>query len=201
MSHAPTYRPLPKVSVAEHGCGLLEAFNPATVQAESPALTVMTDLARVPVATITATATLDDANRAMIARGVRLLLVVDIAGSGAVVGLITSADILGERPVQVATQRELRRADLQVADVMTPLARMEALRIEDVQRAQVGHVVATLKADARAHAIVVRSGVQGTQVLVGIFSAAQIARQLGVQLHTHEMARTFAEIEAVIAGV
>jgi hypothetical protein len=36
---------------------------------------------------------------------------------------------------------------------------------------------------------------------VGIFSASQIARQLGVQILTHEMARTFAEIEAVIAGV
>jgi hypothetical protein len=37
--------------------------------------------------------------------------------------------------------------------------------------------------------------------LLGIFSASQIARQLGLQIHTHEMARTFAEIEAVIAGV
>ena len=41
----------------------------------------------------------------------------------------------------------------------------------------------------------------GRQSLLGIFSATQIARQLGVQIQTHEMARTFAEIEAVIAGV
>jgi hypothetical protein len=40
----------------------------------------------------------------------------------------------------------------------------------------------------------------GKQHLVGIFSASQVARQLGVQLQTHEIARTFAEIEAVIAG-
>jgi hypothetical protein len=43
--------------------------------------------------------------------------------------------------------------------------------------------------------------VNGKQSLVGVFSAAQIARQLGVQIHTHEMARTFAEIEALIVGV
>lgn len=193
------YRPLPKVSVSDQGCQLLAAFNPPAVKADSPALSVMTDLSRVPVATITAHAALEDANRSMMARGVRLLLVVDEAH--AVVGLVSSADILGERPVQAATSRQMRRQELRVADVMTPLARIEALRIEDVQKAQVGHVVATLKADGRAHAIVVGQNAQGQQALVGIFSAAQIARQLGVQIHTHEMARTFAEIEAVIAGV
>jgi hypothetical protein len=39
------------------------------------------------------------------------------------------------------------------------------------------------------------------QTLRGIFSASQIARQLGVELTTHEVARTFAEIEAAFAGV
>ena len=41
----------------------------------------------------------------------------------------------------------------------------------------------------------------GKQTLRGIFSASQIARQLGVDLSTHEFARTFAEIEAAFAGV
>ncbi|GAB4212415.1 MAG: hypothetical protein Fur007_04690 [Rhodoferax sp.] len=199
MSASLDFRPLPKVPVSDKGCVLLGAFNPPSVQADSPALSVMTDLSRVPVATIRADASLDDANRSMIARGVRLLLVVDDAE--AVVGLVSSADILGERPVQAATQRQVRRKELQVADVMTPLARMDALRLSDVRQAQVGHVVATLKADGRAHAIVISDAVPGAHQLVGIFSAAQIARQLGVQIQTHEMARTFAEIEAVIAGV
>lgn len=33
----------------------------------------------------------------------------------------------------------------------------------------------------------------------GVFSASQVARQLGIPLHTTEVARTFAEIEAVIS--
>jgi hypothetical protein len=65
----------------------------------------------------------------------------------------------------------------------------------------VGDIVATLKADGRAHALVVGKSLDGQQVLLGIFSVSQIARQLGVPLHTHEIARTFAEIEAVIAGI
>jgi hypothetical protein len=101
----------------------------------------------------------------------------------------------------VAQKRQSKRGELRVADVMVAVDKMDALAIEDVKKALVGNIVASLKADGRAHAIVVGQGKEGKQQLLGIFSASQIARQLGVQIHTHEMARTFAEIEAVIAGV
>jgi len=38
----------------------------------------------------------------------------------------------------------------------------------------------------------------GRQMIRGIFSATQIARQLGIVLHTPEVARTFAEIGAAV---
>jgi CBS-domain-containing membrane protein len=158
----------------------------------------MTDLSRVPLATITADASLDDANRSMIVRGVRLLLVV--ADNNKIVGMVTTTDIFGEKPVLVAQKRQSRRTELRVADVMVPVDRMEALDIDDARKACVGNIVATLKADGRAHALVLGRDKDGKQALLGIFSASQIARQLGVQIQTYEVARTFAEIEAVIAG-
>jgi Mg2+/Co2+ transporter CorC len=135
----------------------------------------------------------------MLVRGVRLLLVV--GHDNKIDGVITTVDVLGEKPVLVAQKARSKRSDLCVADVMVPVGKMEALGIEDVKKACVGDIVATLKSDGRVHAIVVGQGQDGKQSLLGIFSASQIARQLGVQIHTHEMARTFAEIEAVIAGV
>jgi Mg2+/Co2+ transporter CorC len=101
----------------------------------------------------------------------------------------------------VAQKRQCKRGELRVADVMVPVEKMEALSVEDVKKACVGNIVASLKSDGRAHALVVGQGQDGRQTLLGIFSTSQIGRQLGVQIHTHEMARTFAEIEAVIAGV
>ncbi len=195
-----SHKPLPKTPISAAGCHLLDAFNPPAVHVDSPAIQVMTDLSQVPVATINVGATLDDANRSMISRGVRLLLVVD-DNHQRVAGLMTSVDVLGEKPVLAAQRRQVKRQELRVADVMVPVEKMDALNIEDVKKARVGHIVASLKADGRAHAIVVGQDAQGKQALMGIFSASQIARQLGVQIHTHEMARTFAEIEAVIAGV
>jgi len=199
MSEELRYRPLPKTRVSPMGCHLLEAFNPPAVNVDSPAILAMTDLSQVPTATILADATLDEANHSMLVRGVRLLLVV--GESNNIAGVVTTVDILGEKPVLVAQTRQSKRRELRVSDVMVPVEKMDALGIEDVRKASVGDIVASLKSDGRAHAIVVGHGQNGTQTLLGIFSASQIARQLGVQIQTHEIARTFAEIEAVIAGI
>ena len=195
------YRPLQQTRISANGCHVLEAFNPPQVTADSAAILAMTDLARVPSATITPEASLLDANQSMMLRGVRLLLVVQ--DGSRIIGVVTSVDVLGEKPLLVAQRRQARRGELRVADVMVPVEQMEALRIEDVRKASVGQIAATLMADGRAHALVVGQGPSPgeRQSLLGIFSATQIARQLGVQIQTHETARTFAEIEAVIAGV
>ena len=199
MTQDMNYRALQKTPISPMGCQLLEAFNPPAVGADSPAILVMTDLSRVPSATIVPDATLDEANHSMLVRGVRLLLVV--GDSNRIAGLVTTVDALGEKPVLVAQKRQCKRSELRVADVMVPVEKMDAMNIDDVRKACVGNIVASLKSDGRAHAIVVGQGPDGRQSLVGIFSTSQIARQLGVQIHTHEMARTFAEIEAVIAAV
>ena len=163
------------------------------VEVESPALQVMTDLARVSPATIRPQAPLAGANQFMIARGVRLLLVIDEHET--VLGVITATDILGEKPMVVATDRGLRRDELTVADVMTPAARVEVVALADVESARVGHVLETLRRAGRQHALVVdRDG-----MVRGIFSLSQIARQLGITLPGGgEVARTFSEIEAAI---
>ena len=198
MSETLSYRKLPQTHISATGCYVLEAFTPPQVSADSAAILAMTDLARVPSATIGMDASLKEANQSMMLRGVRLLLVV--GEGGRIVGVVTSVDVLGEKPLMLAQKRLGTHGDLRVADVMVPVDQMEALRMEDVKRASVGSIVATLMADGRAHALVVGQGADGRQTLQGIFSATQIARQLGVQINTHEMARTFAEIEAVIAA-
>jgi CBS domain-containing protein len=168
---------------------------PKPVRSDTPAIEVMTDLRQVAAATIRSDATLAQANRTMIARGVRLLLVVGV--TGAVDGLITARDIVGERPVKLMRERGGRHHDLTVADLMVPRAEIDVLAIEAVLRAEVGHVIATLKETGRQHALVVdHDRLTGEEFVRGVFSATQIGRQLGVAIQTFEVARTFAEIEA-----
>ncbi|HUJ88473.1 MAG TPA: CBS domain-containing protein [Burkholderiales bacterium] len=186
---------LPSHSLGENA-GFRRPSQPK-VGLESPALTVMTDLTRVSPATIGPEAPIEAANRFMMMRGVRLLLVVD--EREAVLGVISATDILGERPMRVATARGLRRDELLVADVMTPAERVEVIALADVDGARVGHVVATLMHAGRQHALVVDSDAPSGRFMVrGILSLSQVARQLGEPLQLSEVARTFAEIEAVL---
>lgn len=170
---------------------------PERVTLDAPALQVMTDLEAVTAVIILSGDSLDEAHRRMLQRGVRLLLVVD--QDRRVVGVITATDILGEKPMTVVAQRGIRREELLVRDVMTPHELLQALTLEDVRVAKVGHIVATLKHQGRQHALVVQRDGAGRENLRGLFSSTQIARQLGVTIPTSETARTFAEIEAQLA--
>ena len=193
-----SYKPLAQQSLAGGAVGVQEASGSERVRPDSPALEVMTDLRHVPAATIASETALGAAHQAMVQRGVRLLLVVDAQRS--VVGVITAADLQSERPVRVAQERGGRVDELSVANVMTPLAAMEAVSLSDAARAEVGHVTATLRRSGRQHALVMERGADGRTWIRGIFSAAQIARQLGVAMESTEIARNFAEIEAAIAA-
>lgn len=193
------YSALKSIDLGRIACSVPVALSPPAVQVDSPAVLVMTDMGRVPPACIGASAAVPEANRAMLYRGVRLLFVTD--ADMQLLGIITAHDVLGERPVLAARERSLRREELRVADIMTPIEQVEALPMPDVLRAEVGHIVATLKASGRQHAIVVEPDASGRQQVRGVFSLSQIARQLGVSITTSEVARNFAEIEAVVAGV
>jgi CBS domain containing-hemolysin-like protein len=191
------YQPLPSRELgANAGFRRPMQPQPPRVSAESSALDVMTDLTRTAPATIRPQAPLAGANQFMITRGVRLLLVADDHEN--VLGVITATDILGEKPVRAAIERAVRRDELTVADVMTPVEQVEAIELGDLRGAHVGHVLATLRHSGRQHALVVEQ--EGGRTLVrGIFSVSQIARQLGVALPAGaEVARTFSEIESAI---
>jgi CBS-domain-containing membrane protein len=166
------------------------------VTLDSSAMLVMTDLKRVSAAVCSQQDTMDQAHAFMIQRGVRMLLVVDDAQ--ALAGIVTTNDMLGEKPVAVAQERRIRHSEILVADVMTPAGRLDAFDLRAVQSARVGQVVASLQHARRHHALVVQTGPSGTRQVRGIFSLTQIARQLGMPLSLPAQAESFAEIEAAL---
>lgn len=172
---------------------------PEHVTLESKAMDVMTNLRSVGVVTVRAKTHMDRANDKMIRYGVRTLLVLD--DKEKVTGLITAQDILGEKPMRHLQAVGGRHSDILVSDVMTPQSELEVIKISDVMGSKVGHIIATLKAAGRQHALVVDEDSGGDQIICGMFSATQIARQLGLSLQGYfEVARTFAEIERAIAS-
>jgi len=168
------------------------------VTLDSPALLVMTDLELVRAATVRPDETLLMAREHMIHQGVRMLFVA--SDMPCVDGLITTTDLDGERPMQVIARRGVRYGDLVVADVMSPLATLDAVGMNDLRRATVAKVVATIRHLGRRHMLVVDHGQDGqTPVLRGVISQTQIERQLGHPIDVIEQAHNFAEISASLA--
>ena len=193
------YHALPQLKAAAGASFHLPPRPLADVRPDSPAIDVMTDLSKVAAVTISTLATIDETNQTMIAHHVRALFVVDEAR--AVLGIITSTDLLGEKPIQLAQERAMRHDEVLVRDVMTPADRLEAMEFDKVLNARVGDVVATLRLSGRQHALVIERGVAGAPLNVrGIFSLTRIARQLGLPQPVHDIGRTFVEIETAIGG-
>ena len=171
---------------------------PPPVSAASPALEVMTDLTRVKAATTRPGATLAEAEQIMIHQGVRMLFVVDELPD--FVGLVTTTDLYGDKAVQLVHDRKQHRDELTVADVMTPLASLDAIDYDAVRAATVGNLVATLKQVRRRHLLIVQStSDEGPRRVRGIVSLTQVERQLGQAITFDEAATSFAEIERVLA--
>ena len=186
------YSPLTLTLLAS-GARVAEPMTPGRVTLDDPAFSVMTDLREVAAATTRPEETIDAAHAQMIRRGVRLLFVLETGGE--VCGVITATDLLGEKPVRFMQERGVSHAEILVEDIMTPASMLEALSLLDVAQMRVGHIVATLKAVGRKHLMVSEDA--GRRIR-GLFSASQVARQLGMELQTFEVARTFADIEAAL---
>ncbi len=194
-----SYTHLP-TSNLDQNAGLLRpaCVLPERVDLENPALDVMTDFRRVTAFIATPGDTVQQAEERMVRRKVRLLFVMDSLDR--VAGLVTSTDIHGEKPMQIVHSRGIRRDEVLVADIMTPVDRLEAVDFDDLSNARVGHVLETLKARGRQHALVIENA-NGQKLVRGLLSLSQLSKQLGVVVETAEVAHTFTEIEQHLAHV
>lgn len=80
------------------------------------------------------------------------LLVLDPAGT--LMGILTANDILGEKPMRFAHENHLKREEVLVRHVMTPLRGSIPMLFDAVLHAKVGNVVATLLECGRHHLLV-----------------------------------------------
>lgn len=168
---------------------------PPIVHLDDPALDVMTDFNYVKPRTVTPDMPIDYALEIMKNSGVRSLLVVD--ESDHILGLITSYDIQGERPIDMVNQSRITRSEIHVDMIMTPRDEINALDIATVRRVKVGHIAETLQQLQRRHLLVVETDAEGRHQVCGLFSMSQIQKQLAghaAKIRTHVHTATIAEL-------
>jgi hypothetical protein len=151
--------------------------SPGRALPAEPAARVMTDFMRDLPITVAADRPIDEALRDMMAAGIRALLVVR---ADSVMGLITSYDIQGERPLQfLAASGFSRHDEIAVGHIMTPWIEVPKLDMAWVSGARVADVDQHFQRTFVSHFAVIERGGGGEEIVRGLFSRTRIDRQLG----------------------
>ena len=154
---------------------------PEGLTPESPAQDAMTDLRRVTALTVERTNTLAATRERMQKLGVRMLLVT--GATGAVMGVITVTDLDSDRPGKIAAKTGEQVDELLVQDIMTLRGRIEVLELADVQTANVGQILNSLRQARRRHALVLDPGHDDAPPQIcGIFSLTRLCGQIGLSI-------------------
>jgi CBS domain-containing protein len=142
-----------------------------------PAIHAITDFTREHPVTVDEERQIDGALEDMIRLGVRALLVVR---EQRIVGLITSYDIQGERPLQfLQTSTYSRHQDIRVGHIMTPWNKLLAVDWDSVQSARAGDLLHVLEEAEMTHLLVIERGKKNSPPIVrALASRARLARQL-----------------------
>jgi len=144
---------------------------------DDPALLAITDFTREHPVTVDAERQIDDALTDMIRLGVRAMLVYQ---DNRIVGLITSYDIQGERPMQFLQSSNFsHHRDIRVADIMTPWDSLTAIDWTAVQTMRAGDLLKLLEDAGLSHLMVVEPDpTHGACVIRALVSRARLIRQL-----------------------
>jgi len=144
---------------------------------EESAVRAMIDFRAVRAISILPSAGIEKAATLMNSCRVHLLFVKDEKRQ--VLGIVTGTDLHEERLAAAMREQDVARSGLVVAHVMTPADRLEALDFAEVSQAQLGRVVASLRASKRKHALVFDRDSTGRTVIRGLFAASYLARYIG----------------------
>lgn len=166
------------------------------ISESSPATSVMTDLTIIKPIQIKHNALIDAINEKMISSGVRLLFINGIEGN--LIGLITSFDILGEKPLKFIQENGGRHDEIEASDIMTPITKFECISFDEIEKATVADIVDALENSRRHHMLIVDNSGESSYIR-GLISASHVARVLGREISASQRAQSFAQLNKALS--
>lgn len=189
------YQALPTIALVASSDYFHRPTPPEVIHLEDPALDALVDFKIMFPVTVSPRTSISAALIDMKVGGVHLLLVTDEKEK--VVGLISSEDILGEKPVKIIQERRLSRNDIEVAAIMTPQQKIIAFDRYELRYAKVGDIIETLHKYQQHYALVVEVNTETQQQTVcGLFSSHRLSKQLGQDITSDiSSAHSLAELQ------
>lgn len=192
-----SYHPLATLHLANESQLMHPPSPPEVIHQHDSALHVMLDFRYNQPVTVSANMSIDDALHELKNHNTPVLIVIDETGT--VSGIITSEDIMGEKPVKLIQEGRMKRADIPVSMVMTPQKEIAAFDIEHLRHAKVGNIIQTLFHLKQHTLLVIKFDEHhtGKQIVRGLFSSSMISKQLGEDITSElsEPAQSLAELQ------
>lgn len=184
---------------------LLTTPAPKHLTPESPAMSVLTDFTQVMPQSIAGDTPIDDAHLKMRHGGIRLLFVMDKQAH--CVGVLTAKEVIGTRRINLAMQqRNLERAEVTAAMIMTPWEKLSAMPLEQLASLTVEDLLLSMESFTEQHLLITERKPSQELSVRGIISATDIQAVMGSRIPAKlpttvvPMARSFADICQVITG-
>lgn len=188
-----TFTPIDIIALDHHTALINHYPLPEIVHLEDPALAVLIDFHHHTPITVHPATSINDALEEMKLLGVHELIVCE---GDTIRGLITTDDLLGEKPIQIIQSERVPRDELTVQRLMTPTENMIAFDRNTIMHFQVGHIMSTLKTHGVDYALVTSTNSDQSQLAIcGLFSTWQIGRQLHRSINEKiQNAKTLSEL-------
>lgn len=159
---------------------LLPSNEPWQVELTDPAASVMTDFNVRALFKVAAEDTIDEALQKMKVAGLRIGFVVD-GSSDKILGMITSYDIMGEKPMRYLqsvgfADRGVTHKDIKVKDIMEKVEDWVSVEMKNVDTVNVQALLDVFQKTGRTHLPVIDSHEGKEHHLRGLFSSAKVLR-------------------------
>lgn len=189
-----TYQSLPVTHLNENNTFSHPPELPELVHIEDPAHNVIMNFDVIKPVVVHPKTPINDALIEMKAAGTHIMLVIE---DSKVVGVISSEDILGEKPMQIIQERRIRRDEILVQSIMTPREKLVTIQLSDLRIAKVGHVIKTLNEHKQHYAIIVENdGPSQQQIVHGLVYIYEILKRLDKDIVTElREARSILELQ------
>ncbi len=174
----PNYELLKPIENKPEKIILRRQYLPELVHLDDPALAVMRDFHLNRPNLVNPNVTMDEALNEMKVTGCHLLMVAD--DDNTLLGILSTEDLLGEKPIQLLTEKRIERKLITTKMVMTPIDEVAIFDLDTIEHARVGNIVNTLKTLRVHYALVLqpKNNDPMEPTIRGLLNTSQISKQL-----------------------
>ena len=169
------YEQLDLIKPTQRPTAIADDYKPDLIHLDDPAEIAILKLSSQSVMTISKHASIGNAIFEMRSHDIHSLLVTE---NDEVIGIISSDDILGNKPIQLLEEKRITREKIQVQMIMSSIEDCIFINTKTLKFARVGNIVRTLKDHKKRYIMVL----DDNNKIYGLFTSNRIRRLLHREL-------------------